>query len=65
VKGEFIAVKSLRDWTNVLERWYDADGPGAWPDAKAADEVNASADLQSCEPAEDREDRAAPQRVAN
>jgi nifR3 family TIM-barrel protein len=65
VKGEFIAVKSLRDWTNVLERWYDADGPGVWPDARAADEVNASGDLQSCEPAEDREDRAAPQRVAN
>ena len=51
VKNDFIAVHSLRDWTNVLDRWYSIDGPGVWPDPKAADEVNAGvgADLQSCE----------------
>jgi hypothetical protein len=49
VKHDFIAVHSLRDWTNVLSRWYSTDGPGVWPDPKAADEVNAGADLQSCE----------------
>jgi tRNA-dihydrouridine synthase len=49
VKNDFIAVHSLRDWTNVLARWYSSDGPGVWPDPKAADEVNAGADLQSCE----------------
>ncbi len=49
VKVEFIAVHSLRDWTNVLNKWYATDGPGVWPDPKAADEVNAGADLQSCE----------------
>ena len=40
VKGEFINVRSLRDWTNVLDKWYGTDGPGVWPDPKAADEVN-------------------------
>jgi tRNA-dihydrouridine synthase len=40
VKTEFINVRSLRDWNNVLEKWYAADGPGVWPDPKAADEVN-------------------------
>ena len=49
VKTDFIAVHSLRDWANVLERWYADDGPGLWPDAKAADEVNNAADVQSCE----------------
>jgi tRNA-dihydrouridine synthase B len=50
VKRDFIAVHSLRDWTNVLEQWYAGDGPGVWPDASAADEVNAAAwDVQSCE----------------
>jgi nifR3 family TIM-barrel protein len=49
VKSEFINVHSLRDWSNVLEKWYSADGPGVWPDPKAADEVNTAADLQSCE----------------
>jgi nifR3 family TIM-barrel protein len=49
VKSEFIRVHSLRDWSNVLEKWYSADGPGVWPDPKAADEVNGAADLQSCE----------------
>lgn len=49
VKTEFIAVRSLRDWTNVLDKWYCDDGPGVWPDPKAADEVNESADMQTCE----------------
>jgi nifR3 family TIM-barrel protein len=49
VKTDFIAVHSLRDWGNVLAKWYSADGPGVWPDAKAADEVNSGADMQSCE----------------
>lgn len=49
VKSDFIAVHSLRDWTNVLDRWYSIDGPGVLPDPKAADEVNAGMDLQSCE----------------
>ena len=48
VKKEFIAVHSLRDWTNVLNKWYAEDGPGVWPDAEAANEVN-SGELQSCE----------------
>ena len=49
VKREFIAVQSLRDWTNVLERWYAEDIPGVWPDPKAADEVNNDPAMQSCE----------------
>lgn len=49
VKKAFIEIRSLRDWTGVLERWYSADGPGIWPAPNAADEVNA--DLQSCEAA--------------
>jgi tRNA-dihydrouridine synthase B len=49
VKTEFINVRSLRDWNNVLSKWYASDGAGVWPDARAADEVNES--LQSCEPA--------------
>ena len=40
VKPQFIEVRSLREWTAVLDRLYAADGPGVWPDAKAADEVN-------------------------
>jgi tRNA-dihydrouridine synthase B len=44
VKSEFINVRSLRDWTNVLEKWYDSDGPGIWPAADAADEVNDDVD---------------------
>jgi tRNA-dihydrouridine synthase B len=52
VKRDFIAVQSLRDWGNVLERWYAGDAPGVWPDAKAADEVNAVADVQTCEAGE-------------
>lgn len=49
VKKEFIAVHSLRDWANVLTRWYADDGSGAWPDANAADEVNAASDVQTCD----------------
>ncbi|MGB7160790.1 MAG: tRNA-dihydrouridine synthase family protein [Tepidisphaeraceae bacterium] len=49
VKDDFIAVHSLRDWTNVLDRWYSIEGPGVWPDPRAADEVNAGADVQTCE----------------
>ena len=49
MKKDVIAVHSLRDWSNVLARWYATDGPGVWPDAKAADEVNSGADMQSCE----------------
>jgi len=48
VKSEFINVQSLRDWSNVLDRWYSQDGPGVWPNPRAADEVNSS-ELQSCE----------------
>jgi tRNA-dihydrouridine synthase B len=44
VKNEFIRVHSLREWQGVLDRWYGTDGPGVWPEANAADEVN------SCEP---------------
>src|SRR5215204_4133815 len=40
VKTRFINVKSLRDWTDVLDDFYTHDGPGVWPDPKAADEVN-------------------------
>jgi nifR3 family TIM-barrel protein len=49
VKADFIAVHSLRDWTNVLDKWYSSEAPGVWPDARAADEVNGAADMQSCE----------------
>jgi len=43
VKSEFIAVKSLREWSNVLTKWYADGGQGVWPDPKAADEVNEAA----------------------
>jgi tRNA-dihydrouridine synthase B len=42
VKAAFIAVRSQRDWTAVLQRWYADDLPGVWPDPLAADEVNSS-----------------------
>ncbi len=45
VKREFIQVHSLRDWQAVLDRWYGGDGPGVWPEANAADEVN---DQEAC-----------------
>jgi nifR3 family TIM-barrel protein len=40
VKKEFINVRSLRDWTAVLDKHYTIDAPGVWPAANAADEVN-------------------------
>src|SRR3954468_5845150 len=40
VKQRFINVRSLRDWTDVLDQFYAHDGPGVWPDPTAADEVN-------------------------
>ncbi len=49
VKREFIDVHSLRDWTAVLDRWYATDGPGVWPAATAADEVNCG-DLATATP---------------
>jgi tRNA-dihydrouridine synthase len=51
VKREFIAVHSLRDWQAVLADHYAADGPGVWPAANAADEVNADPAMQGCEAA--------------
>jgi tRNA-dihydrouridine synthase B len=51
VKRQFIEVHSLRDWTTVLTKWYAADGPGVWPAATAADEVNADPAMQSCDAA--------------
>jgi nifR3 family TIM-barrel protein len=50
VKAAFIAVRSLRDWKAVLDRHYQFDGPGVWPDPQAADEVNDG--TQSCETAD-------------
>jgi len=40
VKKDFIETRSLRDWNQVLTRWYSNEGAGAWPSATAADEVN-------------------------
>jgi tRNA-dihydrouridine synthase len=40
VKNAFIEVRSLRDWTSVLDRFYSIDAQGVWPGANAADEVN-------------------------
>jgi tRNA-dihydrouridine synthase len=48
VKTDFINVRSLREWNNVLAKWYSADRPGAWPDPRAADEVNDA--LEACAP---------------
>jgi nifR3 family TIM-barrel protein len=49
VKEAFIRVSSMRDWMAVLDQFYDQDGPGIWPSPTAVDEVNASAEMQSCE----------------
>lgn len=49
VKAEFINVRSLRDWSAVLQRWYADDGPGVWPPISAVDEVNAGEQIQTCE----------------
>ncbi|HEX8911820.1 MAG TPA: tRNA-dihydrouridine synthase family protein [Humisphaera sp.] len=51
VKKRFIAVHSLTDWRNVLDAHYATDGPGMWPAATAADEVNNDPAMQSCEAA--------------
>ena len=40
-------IESLRDWNNVLTKWYASDGAGVFPDPRAADEVNEP--LQTCE----------------
>ena len=50
VKNEFINVRSLRDWTAVLDNHYATDGPGVWPAPSAADEVNEASE-SSCEAA--------------
>ncbi len=47
VKKDFIEVRSMREWANLLSTWYAADGPGVWPAPDAVDEVNA--DTQGCE----------------
>ena len=49
VKEAFIAVSSLRQWQEVLGRYYGEDGPGVWPKPDAVDEVNGAGDLQNCE----------------
>lgn len=50
VKDAFIEIRGLRQWSDVLTKFYAADGPGVWPAADAADEVNGGdASLQSCE----------------
>jgi nifR3 family TIM-barrel protein len=51
VKKDFISVRSLRDWSAVLSKWYATEAPGVWPAANAADEVNDDPTLQSCEAA--------------
>jgi tRNA-dihydrouridine synthase B len=48
VKDDFIAVKSLRDWQAVLDKWYVNDAPGVWPDPRAADEVNDGQAPEEC-----------------
>lgn len=40
VKTAFINVMSLRQWTVVLNQYYNTDGPGVFPASNAADEVN-------------------------
>jgi nifR3 family TIM-barrel protein len=47
VKEAFIRVHSLRDWGEVLGRFYGADGPGVWPPANSADEVNDGGDASA------------------
>jgi hypothetical protein len=39
VKGAFVGVSTLADWTAVLDAYYRGDGAGVWPPAGAADEV--------------------------
>jgi tRNA-dihydrouridine synthase len=40
VKRAFIEVSGLRQWREVLDRYYGADGEGVWPSPTAVDEVN-------------------------
>jgi len=49
VKDAFIRVSSMREWIAVLDQFYMDDAPGVWPSPTAVDEVNASAEMQSCE----------------
>ncbi len=42
VKQAFINVRSLREWTSVLEQHYHTNAPGVWPPHNAPDEVNSS-----------------------
>src|SRR5438874_7193369 len=49
VKDAFIRVSSMRDWMAVLDKFYNQDGPGIRPSPTAADEVNSSPEMQSCE----------------
>jgi hypothetical protein len=49
ISDRFDADRSLRDWNAVLDRYYASEGPGIWPAPSAADEVNESEDLQTCE----------------
>lgn len=51
VKRQFIDIRSLREWSAVLDRWYANDGPGVWPSERAADEVNEAEEPQGCEAA--------------
>ena len=48
VKKDFIEIGTLRQWKAILDSRYSTDGPGVWPNQKAADEVN---DDVSCEAA--------------
>ena len=50
VKKKFINVRSLRDWSAVLDEFYATDGPGVWPAEGAEDEVN-DGGATSCEAA--------------
>ncbi len=45
VKTAFIGIQSLRQWNEVLARFYAEDRAGVWPDPQAANEVNAD---QTC-----------------
>ena len=50
VKKRFINVRSLRDWSAVLDEFYATDGPGVWPADGSEDEVN-DGGATSCEAA--------------
>lgn len=40
VKQAFINIISLRQWNDVLDRYYKVDGAGVWPSPHSSDEVN-------------------------